>query len=132
MATTGMVVAPAPRPGVAATAGIIGPEEAVVRDLLARYRGAYERLDAEAARRIWPSVDGQRLARAFSGLVSQTLDFEQCRIDIDTARGVAKCSGRATYVVRVGKRTPQIQDRSWTFQLHKTGGRWAIDSVRAQ
>jgi|SRR5688572_9255638 len=132
IATTGIVVPSAPPLGAVATAGIIRTEEAVVRDLLDRYRGAYEQLDAKAARRIWPGVDERRLARAFSDLVSQTLDFEECRIDIDSARGVAKCRGRATYVVRVGKRTPQIQDRSWTFQLQKTDERWAIDSVRAQ
>jgi hypothetical protein len=132
IATTGIVVPSAPPPGAVATAGIIRTEEAVVRDLLDRYRGAYEQLDAKAARRIWPGVDERRLARAFSDLVSQTLDFEECRIDIDSARGVAKCRGRATYVVRIGKRTPQTQDRSWTFQLHKSGDRWAIDSVRAQ
>jgi len=132
IATTGIVVPSTPPLGAVATAGIIRTEEAVVRDLLDRYRGAYEQLDAKAARRIWPGVDERRLARAFSDLVSQTLDFEECRIDIDSARGVAKCRGRATYVVRVGKRTPQIQDRSWTFQLQKTDERWAIDSVRAQ
>ena len=132
IATTGIVVLSAPPPGAVATTGIIRTEEVVVRDLLDRYRGAYEQLDARAARRIWPSVDERRLARAFSDLVSQTLDFEECRIDIDSVRGVATCRGRATYVVRVGKRTPQTQDRSWTFQLQKTDERWAIDSVRAQ
>jgi hypothetical protein len=132
IATAGIVVPSAPPPAAVATAGIISTEEAVVRDLLDRYRGAYEQLDAKAARRIWPGVDERRLARAFSDLVSQTLDFEECLVDLDSARGVAKCRGRATYVVRVGKRTPQIQDRSWTFQLQKTGERWAIDSVRAQ
>ncbi|MEO5740888.1 MAG: hypothetical protein ABIS29_09880 [Vicinamibacterales bacterium] len=121
-------------PAAAAAASVVGPtiEEAVVRSVLERYRGAYERLDAKAARGVWPSLDERRLARAFSNLESQTLDFHECRIELGGAQGVAQCRGRATFVGRVGTRAPQTQDRSWTFQLQKTGGRWAIDSVRSQ
>ena len=118
----------------AATAVAVPPvsDEALVRSMLEHYRGAYERLDARAARQIWPTLDERRLARAFSTLKSQTLDFDDCRIDVGGARGVAHCRGRATYVGRVGKREPETQDRNWTFQIRKSGDSWAIDSVRSE
>lgn len=107
-------------------------DEVLVRTMLERYRGAYERLDASAARQVWPGLDERRLARAFSTLKSQTLDFEDCSIDVGGARGVARCRGRATYVGRVGKGDPETQNRRWTFQIRKTGDNWAIDSVRSE
>ena len=119
-----------------ATAAVIAvpsvSEETLVRSMLEQYRGAYERLDASAARQVWPSLDERRLARAFATLKSQTLDFEDCRIDVGGAQGVAYCRGRTTYVGRVGKREPETQDRRWTFQIRKTGDSWAIDSVRSE
>jgi hypothetical protein len=114
------------------TAGRSVMEEAAVRALLEGYRDAYEQLDVRAARRVWPGVDDRRLARAFSDLESQTLDFDDCDFDLKDDRGVARCRGRATYVARVGKRTPQTQTRNWTFQVHREGNRWAIDSVRSE
>lgn len=107
-------------------------DETAVRAVLDKYRGAYEQLDARAARRVWPSVDERRLARAFADLQSQTLNFEECRIDVEGPRGVARCRGQATYIGRVGTRAPQTQDRSWTFQLRKNAESWAINSVRAE
>ena len=114
------------------TAGRSVMEEAAVRTLLEGYREAYEQLDVRAAQRVWPGVDDRRLARAFSDLESQTLDFDDCDFDLKDDRGVARCRGRATYVARIGKRTPQTQSRNWTFQVHREGNRWAIDSVRSE
>lgn len=138
-AVTGTAVA---SPAVAASAlasthaaTVVAPsvsDEALVRSMLERYRGAYERLDASAALQVWPSLDERRLARAFSTLKSQTLDFDDCRIDVGGARGVAYCRGRTTYVGRVGKREPETQNRRWTFQIQKMGDSWAIDSVRSE
>ncbi len=128
-----IVDSPVPAPALL-TAGVarVEHDETAVRAVLDMYRGAYEQLDARAARRVWPTVDERRLARAFSDLQSQTLKFEDCRIDVDGTAGVARCRGRATYIGRVGTRAPQTQDRSWTFQLHKTAERWAINSVRSE
>ena len=117
--------------GVAAVVRWVS-EEAAVRNVLELYRGAYQQLDAQAARRVWPNLDERRLARAFSDLESQTLDFDECRIDVANVKSIARCRGRATYVGRVGRRTAQTQARRWTFELLKTGERWAIDSVSAQ
>lgn len=100
-----------------------------VRALLERYRGAYERLDANAAVETWPSVDRRALAKAFADLSSQTLRFDNCDIELAETRGVASCRGLASYVGRVGRRA-ELAERQWTFMVRKSGDDWRIDSVK--
>ncbi len=108
----------------------IARDEIVIRSVLERYRGAYERLDAEAAKMISPTVDERGLAQTFSDLESQSLRFDHCRIDIDNARGVATCQGEATYAARAGDRSIRTQTGTWTFELHKNSDDWTIKWVQ--
>lgn len=105
-------------------------EAAAVRDLLARYRTAYEQLDARLAKQIWPSVDERALARAFDGLESQAMRFESCNVDVGEGRAAAFCRGTATYVRRVGNKSSQTQGREWTFVLRKAERGWFIQAVQ--
>jgi hypothetical protein len=122
----------APPVQITSTTGVIVPDETLVRSLLERYRGAYERLDADAAKTIWPSVDERRLARAFSDVQSQSMTFDNCRIHISDARALAFCQGTATYVARVGNRSARSQPRRWTFEVQKSGENWTIDKVESR
>jgi hypothetical protein len=131
VATSGTIAAPERR-SIWADMDPILYERAAVRAVVEQYRSAYERLDARAAKRVWPGVDQRALERAFSGLESQTVNFDECNVDITNTRGTARCRGRATFVGRVGTRVPQTHVRDWTFQLSKAGDNWAIDSIRAQ
>jgi len=117
---------------VVARVSAIPDEQPAVRSALYKYQAAYHALDASAAKRIWPAVDERALARAFSGLESQTMTFDSCTINVDTDRAHASCTGHTHYVGRVGNRTGQIQSRDWTFQLSKAGDEWRIDSVRTR
>lgn len=106
-------------------------DEQLVRDVLAQYGAAYARLDASAARVVWPSVDVRALGRAFSDLRSQQITFDRCDIAIDGQRGLAACQGATTYVPRVGTPTRRTEPREWTFRLEK--GRddaWRIAAAR--
>jgi hypothetical protein len=114
----------------AATVGIID-DRAAIQDVIRRYENAYERLDAAAAKQIWPSLDERALARAFAGLASQTLTLQPCRIDVGNSSAVASCPGSATYVGRVGSKSGQIQRRDWTFVLRKSTEGWQIGSVQS-
>jgi hypothetical protein len=105
-------------------------EAAAVRDLLARYRTAYEQLDAGLAKQIWPGVDERALARAFDGLESQAMRFESCNVDVGEGRAAAFCRGTATYVRRVGNKSSQTQGREWTFVLRKAERGWFIQAVQ--
>jgi hypothetical protein len=101
-----------------------------IRDVIRRYEAAYARLDASAAKEIWPSLDERALARAFAGLASQTLTLDPCNINVTGSSAVASCRGFATYVGRVGNKMGQVQRRDWTFELGKSTGDWKIRSVR--
>jgi hypothetical protein len=132
--------APAARPP-AATAVTPGPalrtaetrdEEGLVKDVLLRYRRAYDGLDARSARAVWPKVDEPALARAFSGLRSQTLTFKECDLSVRNDRAAATCHGTARYVPKVGSDEPRVEPRVWSFTLRKNGPEWQIQSVRAE
>jgi hypothetical protein len=92
-----------------------------VRGALARYRTAFSALDAEAAMRVWPTVNQRNLTRAFDRLREQEVSFEACQIDVMKARAEANCSGSIRYVPRVGGQTVQVDRRVWRFSLLKNG-----------
>jgi hypothetical protein len=107
-------------------------DEMLVKLALQRYRAAYEELDARSARAVWPAVNESALARAFDGLESQHLTFEDCTVRVGGDRAAATCRGTATYVPKVGSRQPRVEPRTWTFALHKAGAEWKIDAARVE
>jgi hypothetical protein len=124
--------AASPAAGAAAASAVVVPRnpETEVTSVLEQYASAYGRLDARAARRIWPTVNEGALAAAFAGLESQNVTFDACEIDVQGATANASCRGRARYVVKVGSREPRTEPRSWQIALRRTGEDWVIDSVR--
>jgi hypothetical protein len=103
-----------------------------IQRTLGQYRSAYERLDAEGAQAVWPSVDVRALARAFDSLSSQELEFETCLFDIAGQVATAQCQGSATYTPKVGGRGPKAEKRQWTFRLRKVDEAWKIESAQAK
>ena len=99
---------------------------------LNQYARAYSRLDASAARAVWPSVDERALSNAFAGLASQALDFDGCSIDVRGAAAHATCRGTASYVPKVGNGRPRIEPRTWRFELRRDGDVWTIADAVAQ
>jgi hypothetical protein len=112
--------APAEAPAVAAAAG--------VRSALMRYESAYSRLDADAARAVWPALDGKALARAFDGLASQEVSLGACEVRIAGEMAIAECAGSATWTPKVGGRSHR-QSRHWQFRLREVGEAWQIVSA---
>jgi hypothetical protein len=107
-------------------------EEQGIRATLGAYQSAYERLDAAAAKAVWPAVDQRALARAFDGLRSQGLVFDDCQMQVQAQQATATCRGRATFVPRVGSSEARTERRLWTFQLQKAGESWIIRSAEAR
>ncbi len=105
-----------------------GGGEPGVRTLLTRFREAYGRLDAQAAKQVWPGVDERALSKAFSNLTSQEIAFDHCRIHMGDETALAYCDGSTTYVGRLGSqsRTRRLQ---WTFSLDREAGDWHIRNV---
>jgi len=107
-------------------------DENSVREVLSRYVAAYNRLDAPAAKTVWPSVDAAALGRAFNRLESQQVEFSGCQISVAVSRAVASCAGNARYVPKVGNKRTKVEPRRWTFDLTKANNRWTIATVNAQ
>ena len=104
----------------------------LVRELLQRYRSAYQELSAAHARAIWPAVNEPALQRAFEGLESQTLTFNTCDVQLRGGSATATCRGTAEYVPKVGSREPHVEPRVWNFTLQKTGEAWQIQTARTE
>jgi hypothetical protein len=130
IAPVSATIAPAPP---AISSRVDAPDDDVlVKQVLHRYRTAYEGLDARSAQAVWPGVNEAALARAFDGLESQSLTFDACDVRLHGEAATATCHGSARYVMKVGSRDPRVEPRVWNFTLHKAGSDWTIDSARAE
>ena len=103
-----------------------------MKQVLQRYRTAYDGLDARSAQAVFPAVNQAALARAFDGLESQTLTFDACDVQLRGEAAVATCRGSARYVPKIGSREPRVEPRVWNFSLRKKSSDWTIDSARAE
>ena len=111
---------------------VVRTEQNEIQRALGQYRSAYQLLDAQAARAVWPSVDVKALARAFDSLTSQELAFDTCLFEITGEAATAQCRGSATYTPKIGGRTARLEPRQWTFHLRKVDESWKIQTVQAR
>lgn len=119
-------------PAVAAAADRPRRDEEIVRELLREYAQAFERLDVQAAKAIWPTVDERGLQRAFQRLDGQELHFESCGVAVSGHDANARCRGNATYRPKVGSRVLRLTAREWTFNLSRDNDRWQIVNATLQ
>ncbi len=130
--TAGLAGTVLPAPSVDVKAPVVEvSQEPLVRSVLNRYASAYTALDADAAERVWPTVNRGALARAFDGLASQSVSLDDCRIDVTGNRARARCAGSATWSPKVGSGM-HTESREWTFELVRVGAGWQILNARAQ
>ncbi len=112
-------------------APVAADDRVLVEEALSRYRRAYNRLDARSAQAVYPAVNASALARAFDGLESQSLQFDQCDIDMRNGSANVTCRGTSRYVPKIGNRDPRVEPRVWDFILRKDAGDWKIENARA-
>jgi hypothetical protein len=127
-------IEPISRPVVAAVdhSAQLRADEETVRRVLLDYTRAFEKLDVQAAKAIWPSVDGRALQRAFQQLDGQQLRFESCGVSVSGRDANARCRGDATYHPKVGSRVVRLTEREWTFNLSRDNDRWQIVKATLQ
>jgi hypothetical protein len=106
-------------------------DETLVRGILDRYAEAYTRLDADAAKAVWPSVNRAALSRAFDGLTEQRVAFSDCSVDVRNTQARATCSGATTWEPKIGGGARTDAHR-WAFNLEKSGNGWVIRDARVQ
>jgi hypothetical protein len=108
-------------------------DNSAIRDVIGRYRRAFNSLDAKAAHQVWPTVNQSTLDRAFGQLQEQNLSFDRCTIAVKGVVAQANCSGSARYIPRIGSRSAQTAQRQWSFSLRKADeGAWLIQHVEAR
>ena len=120
---------PAPEPAAPSAAAERAVQIAAVQGVLDRYRLALSTLSVEGLGTVWRTVDTKALARAFAQLEKQTVEFDACQIDINGEAAEASCSGRTSFVPKVGSKSPRVDSRRWTFQLARVRDGWVIDRV---
>jgi Protein kinase domain len=103
-------------------------EREAILATLREYAAAYESLNAEAVRRVFPSIDVARLAARFRDLRAQQVAMTNEQISIDGTTAVVRCKVRQAYTPRVGSGGSQTVDAE--FRLQKIGGRWLIVARR--
>lgn len=106
--------------------------DAAIRNVLGRYRTAFNVLDARAASDVWPTVDQRTLNRAFDQLAEQNVSFDNCAIDVKGVLAQAHCTGTIRFVPKIGSRSAQVEPRRWDFTLRKAYSGWVIHEVRAR
>ena len=126
--------APTPAPAAAvAPAAVAGTvDTSAVRGVLDGYADAFSSLNADATQRVWPGVDVRGLRRAFDQLSTQNITFSRCEVNASGETAQAVCTGRATWVPKVGDRSPKSEPRTWRFALGRDDGAWVIDGVQVQ
>jgi hypothetical protein len=121
----------APAASAAERAAELRKQEEDVRSVLRDYTRAYERLDVQAAKAIWPSVDDRALRRAFQQLDGQQVRFASCGVSVTERAANARCRGEATYRPKVGS-VLRLTQREWTFNLARDNDRWQIVKATLQ
>jgi hypothetical protein len=118
----------APAPSTSWRSPLIEADSAI-RDVLGRYRTAFNVLDARAASDVWPTLDQRTLNRAFDQLAEQNVSFDQCAIDVRGVLAEARCTGTKRFVPKIGNQSAQVEPRRWNFTLRKSYTGWVIYEV---
>jgi hypothetical protein len=103
---------------------------ALVRDVLQRFRRAYEEMDTVAVRQVWPVAAEAELARGFDGVQSQRVRFDDCSVRLYGDEASAACRGNVEQTLRTGRTARRVEARVWVFTLRKTGTGWQIETAR--
>ena len=115
----------APAPIAAPT---VTPAAAIQRTLQG-YQSAFSRLDVNAVRQVWPSVDQKALAKAFDQLKSEDLTLENCKVTVTGANAVAACGGKTEYVPKIGSKNARVERHQWRISLQQVADRWVVHQV---
>lgn len=132
-AETAAMPTPPPNPAsAAASSSVVRDDRVAIRAALSRYEAAYNRLDVNAVRSVWPTLDQRALARAFDGLNAQRVSLQACNVDVTGNTARANCSGNASWTPKVGGGGERSAARKWTFDLSDSDEGWRIVHVQAR
>ena len=120
-----------PLPTASSPSGKVSDAPAVGRSaveaVLRAYTDAYEDLDAERLRKIWPTAPTS-LDRQFRGLRSYRIRLADVRVTLRGAEATVGCVRHITTQSSVGR--PQTTSQPTTMRLERRGEAWLIVDVR--
>ena len=97
-----------------------------IRETIRGYEKAQSTLDAALYARIFPSVDRDRIGRAFESLASQTVQFEVRKIQIDPSGTQARVDGYEKRIAVPRAGTEQRVNADRVLYLEKRPEGWVI------
>jgi hypothetical protein len=103
------------------------PLDPALRDALQQYATALESLDADAVKKVQPSIDVEGLRRAFREMRSLEVDIDNIRLlssDASTAR--VSCRVAQTLTPKAGSRQTTTLTRVLRLQRQDSG--WVIQA----
>jgi hypothetical protein len=101
--------------------------ETSVRDTLQRYSTALESLDANAVKKVQPSMSVENLAKAFKDMRELKVAIDEVRVlSVDGAAARVSCRVTQTLTPKVGsKRTTAV---TRVLRLRRTADLWVVDA----
>jgi hypothetical protein len=115
-----------PAPATAQTPVSVVAAETGARDVLQRYSTALESLDADAVKKVQPSIPAESLAKAFRDMRELKVVIDAVRVlSVDGATARVSCRVTQTLTPRVGSRQTTTVTR--VMRLRQESGSWVID-----
>jgi tetratricopeptide (TPR) repeat protein len=108
-------------------------DAAAIRQVLERYRSAWEALDADGIQAVYPSVNAKALRDQFRGVTKQRMTLQAQPPDVDSSRTSATVRGHIASRIDVRIGSALHQDRDAEFHLAKSvNGEWRIVDIAYQ
>ena len=117
--------APAPVPPPPPSAQVDKPVDPGVRDALLQYATALESLDADAVKKVQPSIDVEGLKRAFREMRSLDVDIDNIRL-LSSEAGSARVSCRVAQTLTPKVGTRQTTSVTRVLRLRRQDSGWII------
>ena len=101
--------------------------ETGVRDMLQRYSAALESLDANAVKKVQPSIPADNLAKAFKDMRELKVVIDAVKVlSVDGATARVSCKVTQTLTPKVGSK--QTTSVTRVMRLKRNADAWLIDS----
>jgi hypothetical protein len=107
--------------------GIERPLDAGVRELLQQYSTALESLDAEAVKKVQPSIDLGSLKKAFEEMRALDVDIEDVKVLSGDAR-LARVSCRVTQTLTPKAGSKRTTTVTRVIRMRRADEGWVIDA----
>ena len=101
--------------------------EVNIRDLLRQYSTALEHLDADAVKKVQPSIEVENLRKAFREMRALNVTIEDVRV-LAADEAAARVSCRVTQILTPKAGSKQTTAATRVMRLRRQAGSWSIES----